>query len=351
METLKILYLYTELMGYQIPVFKELTGKYGAKLHVVHWDHKKRTPYYPPNLENVVYYKRSEYSKKQLIELAISVKPDLVYVSGWMDNYYLHVCRHLKRKGIPVIAGSDTQWNGNLRQLVATAIFPFTIKKCFSHIWVAGPYQYEYARKLAFKKQEIIFNCLSADISLFNRAFKTSEKTKNQKYPHRFLYIGRFENIKGIDLLIQAWDNLKAERKGWELCFIGNGPLKSDLIEKSDIILKDFMQPEKLIPEIENSGCFILPSRKEPWGLVLHEFSAAGLPIICSDVCGAAPVFVTPKYNGFIFNSNVVYSLENKMRKIINSSDQELNIMSKNSHEIGQRITPEIVAASLLSVL
>lgn len=151
--------------------------------------------------------------------------------------------------------------------------------------------------------------------------------------------------------MIQAWENLKDERKDWELCFIGNGSLKSYLIEQHDVIVKDFMQPENLITEIEYSGCFILPSREEPWALVLHEFSAAGLPIICSNVCGASTVFVIPKYNGFVFNLNVVYSLENKMREIINSSDQDLSIMSQNSHTLGQRITPEIVAASLLSVL
>lgn len=338
-------------MGYQIPVFKELTVKYGAKLHVVHWDHKKLTPYNPPYLENVVYYKRSQFLKKQLVELADKIKPDLVYVSGWMDKGYLQVCRQLKMKGIPVVAGSDTQWKGNFRQQVAAIIFPFTFKKCFNYIWVAGFYQFEYARKLGFKKQEVIFNCLSADVTLFNAAFNATENIKKYKYPHQFLYIGRFENIKGIDLLIQAWENLKDERKDWELCFIGNGSLKSYLIEQHDVIVKDFMQPENLITEIEYSGCFILPSREEPWALVLHEFSAAGLPIICSDVCGASTVFVIPKYNGFVFNLNVVYSLENKMREIINSSDQDLSIMSQNSHTLGQRITPEIVAASLLSVL
>jgi len=351
METINILYLYTELMGYQIPVFKELVKKSGAKLHVVHWDLKKLTPYNPPNLENVSYYKRSHFSKRKLVELGNRVMPDLVYISGWMDKGYLQLARHLMKKGIPVIAGSDTQWKGIFRQRMATIIFPFIRKKLFSHIWIAGPYQFEYARKLAFKKQEIIFNCLSGDVSLFNSAFKTSEKPKRQRYPHQFLYVGRFENSKGIDLLIQAWENLKAERKDWKLSFIGNGPQKSQLTEKSEIILKEFMQPDRLLIEIENSGCFILPSRKEPWGMVLHEFSAAGLPIICSDVCGASPVFVIPNYNGYIFKSNVVKSLENQMLKIINTSDQELIIMSQNSHTLGQRITPEIVAASLLSVL
>lgn len=351
MKPLTILYLYAELMGYQISTFKELTNKYGANLHIVHWDHKKLTPYIPPNIPNVNYYKRSQFSKDQLLELAENIKPNLVYVSGWMDKEYLSVCMRLKKKKIPVVAGSDTQWKGNFRQQIASIIFPFTLKKCFNYIWVAGPYQYEYARKLGFKKQEIIFNCLSADVNLFNISYVNAKSNKLQNYPHSFLFVGRFEKIKGLYLLIQAWENLRNERKDWKLCLIGNGSLKSLLIEQSDLLIKDFMQPEKLIDEISQAGCFILPSQEEPWALVLHEFSAAGLPIICSEVCGAAPVFVIPSFNGYTFTSNDINDLINKMREIINSSDQKLNLMSQNSHIMGQKINPEIVAASLLSVL
>lgn len=348
---IRILYLYAELMGYQIPVFKELIGKYQAQIHVVHWDLKKRTPYIPPTLENLFYYKRSQFSKSELVELADNIKPDLVYVSGWMDKGYLHVARYLKRKGITVVAGSDTQWKGNFRQIIAAVIFPITLKKSFNFIWVAGPYQYEYAKKLGFKKQEIIFNCLSADVSLFNDAYGMAQNNKIQHYPHCFLFVGRFEKIKGLELLVKAWGNLKNERKNWKLCLIGNGPLKSHLTNLPDIIVKDFMQPEKLIEEIRNAGCFILPSKEEPWGLVLHEFSVAGLPIICSGACGASPEFVVSNYNGYIFETNNIQDLEEKIKKLINTTDDNLLEMSLKSHIVGQRINPEIVAASFLSVL
>ena len=348
---MKILYLYAELMGYQIPVFKELTEHYKAKLHVVHWDHKKLTPYVPPHIENVKYYKRSEFIKTQLIKFAVKMKPDLVYVSGWMDKDYLLVAKVLRKKGIPVIAGSDTQWKGNFKQYIASVIFPITIKKYFSHIWVAGPYQYEYARKLGFRKNEILFNCLSADVVSFNTAFLSFSEIKKNAYPHRFLFVGRLENVKGIDLLIKAWRQLKEISHDWELCLIGSGALKDYLQKEPDVIVKDFLQPNELIREVEKSGCFILPSRQEPWALVIHEFAAAGMPIICSDICGAAPVFVVPSYNGYIFENNNVEDLIKAMLKIIKKSDQDLLSISEKSHKIGQKITPEIVAASLLSVL
>jgi glycosyltransferase involved in cell wall biosynthesis len=240
---------------------------------------------------------------------------------------------------------------GSLRQIVASFGFPLVRDFFFSHAWVTGPYQYEFARKIGFNKRNIIFNCYSADVALFNSAYYASKEIKKSKYPHRFLFAGRYEKEKGIDILINAWRKIGDKKKDWELHFIGNGSLESYLKQQKDIAVMSFMQPDQLIEEIRNYGCFVLPSRFEPWALVLHEFSAAGLPIICSDVCGAAPVFVTPKVNGYVFRSDDVNALENKMMKIINSSDQELIVMSENAHQSGQKITPETSAANFLSIL
>jgi len=350
---MKILYLYSELMGYQMPIFKEYVNKYNAEVHVIHWDHKKLTPYKPPVYKNISYYSRSTFSLKHLKEFVVDLNPDIVYISGWMDKGYLAAVRPLRKNGIPIITGMDDIWWKTLKQRFASILFPPFRKVFFSHAWVAGPYQYEYAKRLGFRNTEIIFNCLSADTVLFNSAYDKASLQRRGNYPHRFLYVGRFELVKGVDILAEAWDSLT--KKGlcgdWELCIIGNGSLKSSISVYQNIKILDFLQPEALAKEIENYGCFILPSRNEQWSLVLHEFSAAGFPIICSDICGAVPVFISPGYNGYTFKSLDIQDLEQKMLKIINSSDDELIELSENSHKLGQKITPEIAAASFMSVL
>ena len=47
-------------MGYTLAVIKQLITTYDAKVHVVYWDHKRKTTFELPAIENVVYYKRSE---------------------------------------------------------------------------------------------------------------------------------------------------------------------------------------------------------------------------------------------------------------------------------------------------
>ena len=347
---MKILYLYAEVMGYTMSTIRELSDRYGAELHVVCWDSKKITPYKHQQVANVTFYGRSNYSVTKMKELAKRIEPDLVVVSGWMDKGYLQIVRMLRIKGVPVVTGIDTQWDGTFGQHAAS-IFSFYLRRYFSHAWVAGPCQFEFARRLGFKKKEIVFDLYSANTALFNATYSAYKKTKEHHYPHRFLFVGRLEKIKAVDLLVDAWARLAEKKKNWELVFVGNGSLKDSLQKQRRIIVKDFMQPDSLEEEIRCAGCFILPSRTEPWGVVIHEFAAAGLPLICSDVCGAAHTFLIHGLNGFRFEAGNVDSLSNQMLKIIEFRDEVLCKMSMHSHELARRITPSTSAANLISII
>ena len=52
---MKILYLYSEIVGYLIPIFKEYVSSYNAEVHVIHWDKKKLKPYQPPKLDKIIF--------------------------------------------------------------------------------------------------------------------------------------------------------------------------------------------------------------------------------------------------------------------------------------------------------
>ena len=350
---MKILYLYSELGGYLVPVFQEYVNEYNADVHVIHWDKKKNTPYMAPTLSNVHYYKNSNFNKKALIDFVSGLKPDIVYISGWMDKNYLAAAEVLKKQQIPVVTGFDDIWYKTLRQKMASIAFALIKKKYFTHAWVAGPYQYEYAKRLGFKNNEIIFNLLSANSHLFVERINNPPVLNNKI--KSFLFVGRLHEVKGLNLLLDAFEKVSQINDEWTLKIIGNGPLKEQLVQRTklnpNIIMKDFMQPEDLINEIANSDVFVLPSLFEPLGVVIHEFCIAGMALIVSDCCGAAPEFVIHGYNGFLFENKNVNSLESQMRKIMEMDPLELQKMGQNSVKLSRRITPEISAASFMSVL
>ena len=326
-------------MGYQIPILKEFVEKRHAQVHVVHWDQKKLTPYKPPNLENVTYYNRSEYTQRQLKILATRINPDIIYISGWQDKDYLSVVKVFRKKGIPVISGFDDQWKGSFKQHVASLIFPFIRNKYFSHGWVAGPYQYEYARKMGFKKNEIIFNLYSGNTPLFNKGIEYLD-IKAKDYPKTFLYVGNFRSIKGTDLLVDAFKKYRMIYHGnWELICIGNGELRCLMENISGLEVLDFMNQDKLVEMTKRAGIFVLPSRFDQWGVVVHEFASAGMPLILSEHVGARPTFLIENYNGLSFKNNSSEHLAKVMFAMSNKSNSELIEMSKNSFLLSKKMS------------
>lgn len=354
---MNILYLYTEIMGYNLPIFDHLANDYGATIHVVRWTNKKNTPFHPAEISGVKYYDRSLYSTRELCELASSLNPSVAYISGWQDKGYLPVARELKASGVPVVMGLDSQWVGNIRQHIGAKLIRHAYKKrYFSFAWVPGPLQYEYASRIGFSKSEIICNLLSGNTELFSRGASVLDSDKRNGYPKQFLYVGRFVETKGIDILIEAYSRYKNVHGGdWKLKCVGNGPMERRLLKAQQddcgIIVKPFAEQAVLVDYAMESGAFVLPSRDEPWGVVVHEFASAGLPLILSDAVGSKLQFLVNSYNGYEFPSHSAESLAAAMHRLSLQSDETLLAMGKRSANLGLSQCPKIAAASLISVL
>ena len=190
-------------------------------------------------------------------------------------------------------------------------------------------------------------NSLTGNVRLFEGA-KVDHKLSS--FPKRFLFVGRYNQVKGLALLSRVWNSID-DKKGWKIVFAGNGPMKEQLLSLKDVDVLDFQTQEKLVKLAEDTGVFLLPSKYEPWALVLQEFACAGMPILCSDICGASPHCVVNGYNGYTFRAGDFDDLREKLIRIMNMDDEELFRWAINSRKLSQFVNPEISAYSLLSVL
>ena len=351
---MNVLYLYSEVMGYNLPIFDQLANHYGASVAVIHWNNKKLTPFKPTALNGVVFHDRSNFtSSSEMIEFADKFNPNIVYISGWQDKGYLPVVQHLKRKNIPIVMGLDSQWNGTLRQQAGAQLIRNIYKnRYFSYAWVPGPMQYEFASRIGFASNEIITNLLSCNSDLFSQAYADLNGSKAVSYPKKFIFVGRFSPHKGIDILIDAFRIYRNEYRGdWELACFGNGPLDGLLSKHPEITTYPFLSQAELINHAKSAGAFILPSRYEPWGVAVHEFATAGLPLILSDRVGARSQFLIEGFNGYAFCADSAQNLALKMHTLAQNEEHELIEMGRRSNRLAQHITPEITSASLMSVL
>lgn len=334
-------------MPYHVAVFKALIQK-GHRCIVYWYGKAPKTSYRAPKIDGLEQYNRFDFNNSNLLfKHSRLFSPEIIVASGWTDKDYNKVCCLYRSMNIPTLSMSDTQWHGG-KQWCNRLLSPFRHRRYFDYIWGAGVLQFEYARKLGFKANRILLNCFSGNREVFS---KVSINKKEKSYPKRFLFVGRFVSVKAIDILLEAWSAIR-DKNGWTLELIGDGPLKHSFRQRyPDVLIKEFMSQEELAKEAELSGCFVIPSRFEPWALVIHEFAFAGLPIIASDSCGATRQFVINGYNGYTVKSNDVESLKTSIIKIIEAPEEELIRFSRNSRHLAENVTPELVADTLLSVL
>lgn len=342
-----IVFLNLAVLPYHVAVFRAIIAR-GYRLVVYYNAERTTTSYRAPAVEGLTLLRNYDYpDAKALYADAAKYKPECVVTAGWINRDYNRVCRKFRKAGVKTLAVSDTQWRGG-RQWLNRLAAPFRHKRWFDYVWAAGILQFDYARHMGFPPSRILMNCFSGDLDTFLTA---PIEEKRARYPKRFLYVGRFVGVKGIDVLLKAWDMI-ADKRGWTLELVGDGPLKETFRRQyPDVIIKDFMSQEELIQEVRQSGCFILVSRFEPWALVLQEFAAAGMPIVCTRQCGAAWHFALNGYNGYTVDAEDAAGTAAAMRRIIGSSDDELVTMSLRSRQLGTAVNPDVVASTLISIL
>jgi glycosyltransferase involved in cell wall biosynthesis len=345
---MKILFLYTELAGYFLACVRELVRQ-GHEVHIVRWPVNKEAPFEFAFGEGITVYNRSDYNDKQLQALAASIAPDAVVCSGWIDRDYVKVCNQLKKTAVTILA-LDNKWQGSLKQQFARIISPFTLKRIFKFAWVPGALQAAYARKLGFSENNIRNGFYSADTPFFAAYHDAYKAAKQQHFPHRFIFAGRYYDFKGVRELWQAFAELKEEQPNdWQLWCLGTGDVPP--AEHPAIHHFGFVQPNDLHTYLEQTGVFVMPSRVEPWGVVLHEFAAAGFPLVCSSNVGAVNQFVKEGENGFVFSAGDAKNIKAALLKVINTSDENLVQMGETSAVLGKTISPQSWAACLAGMI
>lgn len=345
----KVLFLYSELAGYMIACLDRLVEKYDADIFVVSWPVNKEAPFRFDFSDRIQYKSRDQFTNHTLQEYVMKIKPDLIYVSGWIDKGYLKVTKKLKNE-IPVLMGLDNKWTGNSRQIINSIMSFAKVKPYCTHLWVPGELQERYALKLGFLKQNIYRGLYSADVDSFNTYYEKYKLIKLHKFPHRFIYVGRYYDFKGIEDLWNAFIRFKRNSQNdWELWCFGVGDISP--VKHPSIRHFGFVQPAEMGNYIAQTGVFVIPSRIEPWGVVLHEFAAAGFPLIASNEVGASGEFIIQNENGFLFNSRDVKSLENILHTIAGMKDEDLNKMGKMSVEISKKITPDTWADTINEIM
>ncbi len=237
---------------------------------------------------------RDDYAK---IALACrEYRPDVVVVPGWMGAAYRRLVVSDLAKNCEVFMGMDTPWCGVPRQYLTRYRHRKFLRRV-DHVVVAGERSWQYARRLGFPEGKLHRGVYCYD----DHGFSADAAATNGSGPRDkgFLYVGRYSPEKGLDVLLDAHERYrKTVDDPWPLTCAGKGPLKPQVDSAKYAKDLGFIDPRSLPAVYRDHSVFILPSRYEPWGVVLAEAMGCGLPVIATEACGAGIDLVRQYTNG-----------------------------------------------------
>ncbi len=345
---MKVAVLHTELAGYTLACLDALSQRC-EEVHVVYWPVQDEAPFDLSRASSCQLYPRHQVDLTPWLR---DLAPDVVLLSGWADRGYVKAVRNFQRSEEVGSRGSgdpsksraaialclDNHWKGSLRQRIGARIMRWRLRPALDWAWVPGAPQHEFARRLGFSTDRIRQGYYVADVDRF-RGVAVGHVAGPR---NRLIYIGRYIPVKGLNALWDAFEAFAADRPEWSLHCFGTGSEWAGRRLHPQIVHHGFVQPEDLRGHLSGAAAFVMPSEREPWGVVLHEMAAAGLPLLASDAVGAAGQFIEQGINGWTFKAGQVQEIKGCMERLAERAEDAgaWADMSERSVQLASGLTP-----------
>jgi glycosyltransferase involved in cell wall biosynthesis len=229
-----------------------------------------------------------------------NVRPEIVIVSGYhgLECWMAWLWARLRRRPLVMWYESNEfdyprHWHLEwLKRIFVSGLDG-------AHVY--GASNKAYLVKLGMRPDAVTLKRAVVDVNTF--ATPASERPHREDGRTRLIYVGRLAEEKNLSFLLRgvAKANLRLRGKSLSLTVAGSGPLETQLRrECAELGIEHLVEfvgycPQKELPRLyAKADILVLPSVREPWGLVSLEAMLCGLPVLVSTQCGCAFDVVTP---------------------------------------------------------
>ena len=281
---------------------------------------------------------REPPARDELLRVVNEFAPDAIVMGSWAWPPSYRAVMKAQRPPVIRVLAMDNQWRGKPRQWLGRLTHRVYIDPVFDCVMVPSDRTEWFARRLGFGPEQVIRGSYVADTSVFDCGPRSGLELATNR---RFLFAGRLVADKAPDVLAAAYRSYRQLCSDpWELHVAGAGELHTEFAELPGVTMHGFVQPQGLAALMGEASCFVLPSRCEPYGVVVHEAAAAGLPLLVSDVAGAVPALVQDGYNGWVVPSDSPALLAEAMTRISGCNGRRLEEFSSVSRALASRLSP-----------
>jgi glycosyltransferase involved in cell wall biosynthesis len=262
---------------------------------------------------------------------------DVLWVHGYANVNALHGITAANALGIPVLIRAES-WLGDRERsgakLAAKRLFFRTLSQMIDGVLPIGTLNSEYWRYYLGEDFPLFLMPYAVDNEYFQQ--RSAEAAPRREELRRelnldpgrpvILFASKLQGRKRADDLLEAYKRL-APAPGAEphpyLVIVGDGEQRQALERAAQqtglesIRFCGFRNQSELPRFFDLATVFVLPSRHEPWGLIVNEVMNAGRAVIVSDEVGCQRDLITDGVEGVIFPAGNVEALADALRRTL----------------------------------
>lgn len=186
----------------------------------------------------------------------------------------------------------------------------------------------------------------------YKNKFKSLDKLSK---PYKFVFVGRLDADKGVDILLKAIKILQTENHQFQVMIIGDGAkanelktLASELDILNNVNFLGKIPNQEVTSKIEDALALVVPSRwQEPAGYVVLEASSVQTCSIVSKM-GGLPEVAGP--HNWFFDNEDVEGLASCMRECLNNPADTIERGLLSSKYVSEHFSSQGAAQELMDV-
>lgn len=304
---------------------------------------------------------------RRLLQAGLAFRPDVVLLTGYYDPAQLLLGVLLKVRGCRVVLQNESTALDNPRTGWRERLKRAFVRLC-DGFFCFGTRAADYMVQLGAQPEQILVrNNAVVDNEQLAHTHADSLPQRQQRQtalglkPRNLIYVGRLIELKNLSALLAAFADAVRTNPAvddWGLVLLGEGDQKVTLQAQADRL--DVAHRVAFLPGCDwqavptylaLADVLVLPSLSEPWGLVVNEAMACGLPVLVSDRCGCAVDLVRDGQNGYTFAPDVPGQLTEGISQLITASPDVRQRMGQASVRLVQPFDPDRVGQAMYEAL
>ena len=336
---IKLTYLVSHPIQYQAPLLRCISALDGIDLRVVFENNPTGETYFDPGFKRSIRWDTPltegyEHVSLSNTDLAAEIRnSDVVWLHGWGSMIMRKALVLSRRLGKPVLMRGENcdiampdrwgPWGWLKRRYIG-----WILDQCSAFLAI-GTENRNYYLQRGVPENKIFMMPYAIDNVSFSEMAEAARPRRNDLKAELgissgrkvILYLGKFMVRKRADFLAEVVKKIDWPDGKPALVFVGEGEQENRLrILAPDAIFLGFQNQSQLPSLYDMADVLVVPSEREPWGLVVNEAMACATAVVVSDQVGCAADLVTNQC-GRVFPSGDAVALADALVQSLEDSD------------------------------